>query len=92
MSSCGSVGLIAYAFHRFQTIKLIFKKPNAEKSFIGLSILALLLMSMLDCHFFNIGPTLIYSMALAFAENIGENIEPKNEENLKEKQTEKIAD
>ena len=70
LSSCGSVGMIAYGFHRFQTIKLIAKKPSTEKSFIGLSILALLLMSLLDCHFFNVGPTLIYSMMLAFAENI----------------------
>ena len=70
LSSCGSVGIIAYGFHRFQTIKLIAKKPSMEKSFIGLSILALLLMSLLDCHFFNVGPTLIYSMMLAFAENI----------------------
>lgn len=70
LSSCGSVGMLAYGFHRFQTIKLIAKKPSAEKSFIGLSILALLLMSLLDCHFFNVGPTLIYSMMLAYAENI----------------------
>ena len=70
LSSCGIVGMLAYGFHRFQTIKLIFKKPTLEKSFIGLSILCLLLMSLLDCHFFNIGPTLIYSMALAYAENI----------------------
>ena len=29
----------------------------------------LLLCSLLDCHFFNIGPTLFYSMALAFGEH-----------------------
>ena len=70
LSSCGVIGLIAYLFHRFQTIKLLIKKPSLEKAFIGLSILALLMMSLLDCHFFNVGPTLIYSMALAFAEKI----------------------
>lgn len=92
LSSCGIVGMLAYAFHRFQTIKLIFKNPNTEKSFIGLSILALLLMSLLDCHFFNIGPVLIYSMALAFAENIGKNKQPKTEENLEEKPKENLKE
>ena len=29
----------------------------------------LLLCSLLDCHFFNIGPVLFYAMALAFTEN-----------------------
>ena len=73
LATCGIIGIIAYTIHRYQTIKLFVKKPTVEKTFIGLSILALLLMSLLDCHFFNIGPALIYSMALAFAENINYN-------------------
>jgi hypothetical protein len=48
----------------------LLKKPTLEKMFVALFVLALLLASMLDCHFFNIGPVLFYSMALAFAENI----------------------
>lgn len=70
LATCGIVGIVAYTIHRYQTIKLFVKKPSLEKTFIGLSILTLLLMSLLDCHFFNIGPTLIYSMGLAFAEKI----------------------
>lgn len=70
LASCGVVGIVAYAIHRYQTIKLFIKKPTLEKTFIGLSVAALLLMSLLDCHFFNLGPTLIYSMMLAFAECI----------------------
>lgn len=70
LSACGIVGMVAYVLHRYQTIKLFVKAPSIEKTFIGLSILVLLLMSLLDCHFFNMGPTLIYSMALAFAEKI----------------------
>ncbi len=69
LASCGIVGLLAYGFHRYQTIKLFVKKPTMYKSFIGLSILAMLGMSLIDCHFFNIGPTLIYSILLVFAEN-----------------------
>ena len=70
-----------------------------EKSFIGLSILVLLLTSLLDCHFFNIGPVLFYSMALAFAEKINEEpevivevkdekIEDKKEDDVEESQKE----
>lgn len=68
LASCGIVGMACYSFHRLQTIKLFWKKRNTDTIFTGLVLLALLLMSLLDCHFFNIGPTLFYSAALAFAE------------------------
>lgn len=68
LASCGSVGLLAYLYHRFQTVKLFLRKPSIGKIFIGLSILALLGASMVDCHFFNVGPTLLYSVCLAYAE------------------------
>lgn len=70
LASCGLVGLGCYSVHRIQTIRLFWKKRNTDALFIGLSLLALLLMSLLDCHFFNIGPTLFYSAALAFAEKL----------------------
>ena len=72
-ASCGAVGLAAYGLHRFQTVKLFLKERSTEKLFIGLYVGALLVASLLDCHFFNIGPVLVYSMALAFAENIGDS-------------------
>ncbi|MBE6976930.1 MAG: O-antigen ligase family protein [Ruminococcaceae bacterium] len=68
LASCGIVGLAAYGFHRYQTVKMILRKPVGDKVFIALSILVLLGTSMLDCHIFNVGPTLLYSIALAFAE------------------------
>ena len=83
LSSCGTVGMLAYAFHRLQTIKLVFKNNTAEKTYIGLSIACLLIMSLLDCHFFNVGPVLFYSMALAFAEHSVD----KNEDNSTTMQT-----
>lgn len=91
LSSCGIVGMIGYLIHRWQTIVLFFKKPSLEKTFIGFSILTLLLMSLLDCHFFNLGPTLFYSMALAFAEkiNVEENLTIRK---LKTKDTQKFCD
>ena len=87
LSSCGIIGMIAYLYHRVQTIKLFFKNKNLEKTFIGLSILVLLLTSMLDCHFFNIGPTLFYSMALIFAEKISESKRESNQNNTKKETT-----
>ncbi len=70
LASCGIVGMIAYSIHRIQTIKLFFEKRKTDTIFIGLSLATLLMASLLDCHFFNIGPVLFYSMALAFAEKI----------------------
>ena len=69
-ASCGIVGLAAYLLHRVQTVMLLVTNISTEKLFIALFVMALLLASMLDCHFFNVGPVLFYSMALAFAENI----------------------
>ena len=82
-ATCGLVGLAAYAFHRVQSVFLILKNPTAEKIFIGLSICVLLVLSLLDCHFFNIGPTLFYSSALAFAESMGSH-KPLTEETKNE--------
>ena len=69
MATGGLVCLIAYLIHRVQTIKLLFKNLTIEKVFIGISILALLLMSLLDCYLFQLGPMLFYSSALAFIEH-----------------------
>ena len=68
--SCGAVGLGAYLFHRYQTVKLFFTKRSAEKLFVGASLALILLLSLVDCHFYNIGPVLIYSAALAFVEGV----------------------
>ena len=81
--STGIVGFIAYSFHRLQTIKLFFKKPTLEKLFIAASISALLLMSLLDCHFFNLGPTMFYSIFLMFAE-FAESEDENKEENTED--------
>lgn len=68
LASCGVVGVAAYVYHRVQTMILFVKKPTVGKGMIVISVLALLGTSLLDCHFFNIGPTLLYSIMLAFAE------------------------
>lgn len=68
LASCGIVGFAAYLFHRFQTLRLFLHHPSGKKMFAFVSMLTLLATAMLDCHFFNIGPVLFYSMMLAFVE------------------------
>ena len=43
-----------------------------EHTFLAISLGVLLGTALLDCHFFNVGPVLFYSMALAFAEKLPE--------------------
>ena len=69
-ASCGVVGLVGYGFHRFQTFRMLWRNRSTENLFIALYLAVLLLCSLMDCHFFNVGPVLFYSMALAVAENI----------------------
>ena len=69
LASCGIVGLCAYILHRVQTVRMLLCGHSKEKSFIACSLAVLVACSLFDCHFFNMGPTLFYSMALAFAEN-----------------------
>lgn len=68
LASCGIVGIIAYAFHRMQTIWLFLHRFSGKKMFAFVSVLTLLATSMVDSHFFNVGPVLFYSMTLAFVE------------------------
>lgn len=68
LACTGAVGLTTYLIHRLQTVRLFLLERSSTGLYIGLSVLVLVCSSLFDCHFFNIGPTLFYSMALAFAE------------------------
>ena len=68
LATSGVVGILAYIYHRCQTVCLFIKRRSVSKAYIGIYFLVLLGMSLLDCHFFNVGPTLFYSMALAVVE------------------------
>ncbi|MBQ3014702.1 MAG: O-antigen ligase family protein [Clostridia bacterium] len=68
LASCGVVGMLAYSYHRIDTFRLYFKKKTRTNTYILFSILTMLIMSLLDCHFFNVGPVLFYSIALAVME------------------------
>ncbi len=64
----GIVALLAYLFHRGQTVWLWLRRPTYEKTVAAFIVGALLLTSLLDCHFFNYGPGLLYGTVLAYAE------------------------
>ncbi len=68
LASGGIVAMAAYLFHRGQTLWLWLKHPNFEKTMAAFIIAALLLTSLLDCHFFNYGPGLLYSCVLVYME------------------------
>lgn len=68
LACCGVVGLAAYLLHCIQVARMLLRKTSLLKAVIGLSVVALMVSSLLDCHFFNLGPVLFYSMALAVAE------------------------
>lgn len=68
LASGGVFMLLGYLVHRVQTGILFFRHPSSEKSFAALCIAGLLLTSLLDCHLFNFGPALLYSMLLLFGE------------------------
>jgi len=68
LASCGILGFLAYGFHRYETVKLFVKHRTHISFFFGLSVLTLILTSLLDIHFFNIFPTIFYSVILCVFE------------------------
>lgn len=65
LSSCGTLGLIAYLVHRVQSVVHYCKNITMESTFVALTILSLILVSLVDNHLFNIFPTIIYSSLAA---------------------------
>lgn len=65
LSACGIIGLLTYLIHRVQTIISFFKNINFNRTFIALTIVALVGVSLIDNHIFNIFPTIIYSCLIA---------------------------
>ncbi len=68
LASGGIFALACYLLHRAETLVMFFRKPSLTKTFLFLSVAALILTSVTDCHFFNLGPGLIYGMLLVYAE------------------------
>lgn len=64
-ASCGLIGFIVYVVHRCQTVLSFLNNITPERTFIALSILVILILSLFDVHMFDILPTFLYSCFLA---------------------------
>lgn len=69
LATGGLFAMITYLFHRVQTLQLCLTHRTHEKMFALAAILVLTSTSLLDCHFFNLGPGLAYSTVLIFVEH-----------------------
>ncbi|MGN1104301.1 MAG: O-antigen ligase family protein [Candidatus Coproplasma sp.] len=65
LATGGLVALATYSVHRVQTAISYFVNPSLDRTYIVITILALLLLNLLDNHLFYILPTLVYSMLVA---------------------------
>ena len=78
LGTCGIVGLAAYLWHRYETLKLFWKKRSIYTLFCGLCMAGFLGTSLLDNHFFNLYPSFIYILILLIVENSEVDFIPSN--------------
>ncbi len=66
----GVVGLLAYMYHRYKTIRIVFgAKLTSERIFVALTLLAFILNSLLDIYMTEPLHLLYYSVILALIES-----------------------
>ena len=68
ISSTGIVGILAFGYHRFETVKLFVRKPSVDKLFMAAAILEFLCMSLFDSIFFYANFTVFYTAILTIVE------------------------
>ncbi len=68
LAACGAAGLMAYLWHRAQTVRLVICRRSVPKAFLGTCIFGLLLFSLIDVLFFKLYPTVIYTLILLYME------------------------
>ncbi len=69
LGSAGAVGLLLYAWHRFESLRLLWQRRRSTLSlFLLLVPMALVLFSLTDEHMFHIYPAFFYAAALSLAE------------------------
>ncbi len=72
LSATGIVGLFAYLYYRYHTLKPVFRRPSLKKTLVLLSILVLLFESLLDNFIFNVYPMFYYTVALVILHKFSE--------------------
>lgn len=81
LGACGALGLAAYLVHRAQTVISYCKNVNTDRTLLAVTLLALLLVNLLDNHLFYMLPTLIYSSLTAMLVQ-SQNVFPQRQEQL----------
>ena len=66
LGSAGMIGIGAYVYHRFETVRLAIRRPNPTKIFASICIIGFLLFGMLDVVFFIGYPNMFYTLLLLF--------------------------
>lgn len=94
IGSCGTVGVLAYAFHRFQTVRVYVKRFNVPRFFVGITVLAFVLLALLDQIFFFPQFVILYAILLAVTDvdYVSNESEQKKEENNENQADEKICE
>lgn len=77
LSSGGIVAMLAYLYHRYETVKLLVVRFTPEKLCLGLAIASILATSLVDMHIFAIGPGMMYGILLVTQERA--DLVPKRE-------------
>lgn len=67
----GVFAFLAYLIHRAQTVIMVVRDPSPVRIVAMLCVCSMLLTSLVDNHVFNMGPGLLYSVLLVFAEKTG---------------------
>lgn len=94
IGSTGAVGVLAYVFHRFTTVRVFVKRYSESRMFVGLTILAFVLLALLDQIFFFPQFVILYAILLAVADIDYVNSSAKNEQTeqvTEQKQAEQTA-
>lgn len=89
IASCGIVGTICYAFHRYQTVKMFVKTKNKDTWWFGAIILAFLVTALFDQIFFFPNFTIMYALLLVVCEKEGTIAKENKEGHIKETRSEK---
>lgn len=69
LGGCGLVGLLAYLYHRYTTLKLLFFKPSLSRLFFGVTLVVYVLTGLFDNVFFYTYTGFFYSVMLLIGEH-----------------------
>ena len=69
------MGILTYAFYRVETVRLFVRRPTLDRIFLGLTVAAIVLISLLDNGFVHIWSKGYTVFALIFAEHDLDNTE-----------------